>query len=88
MSLLVVTFNSILSMDSPESSSYTVIKKLNIREMIKKTALQLLITINKKHSKDVNSEFIRFSKIKMLIENFRALRRMYQNVTEPNMLDD
>ena len=88
VSLMVVTFNSILTMDSPESQSYTILKKLKVRQLIKDVAVKLLITINRKHSTDENSEYLRYSKIKQLIDRFRSLRRRYKVICEPNVIDE
>ena len=71
-------------MDGTESSSYTVLQKLQVRDLIKKVASKLLVTINRRHSKDVYSEFNRYAKIKQLIELFRDLRRKYKTILEPN----
>jgi hypothetical protein len=88
VSLLVVTFNQILTMDSPESQSYTVLKRLHIKDLIKNSAIRLLVTINRKGGTDIDSQFKRFSKIKTNIDQFRSLRRAYKQVNEPNMIDE
>lgn len=88
VSLLVVSFNQHLIMTGPEASSFTVIKKLQVRKLIKDVALKLIVTINRKHKTDYDSEFRRFSKIKSLIVNFRALRRTYKSIGEVGIYDE
>jgi hypothetical protein len=88
ISLLVVTFNQILTMDSPESQSYTVLKRLHIKDLIKNSAIRILVTINRKGGTDMNAQFERFSKIKQHIDEFRSLRRAYKQVAEPNIIDE
>jgi hypothetical protein len=88
VSLLVVTFNQILTMDSPESQSYTVLKRLHIKDLIKNSAIRLLVTINRKGGTDIDAQFKRFSKIKTHIDEFRSLRRAYRHVSEPNIIDE
>jgi hypothetical protein len=75
-------------MDSPESQSYTVLKRLHIKDLIKNSAIRLLVTINRKGGTDIDSQFERFSKIKTNIDQFRSLRRAYKQVNEPNMIDE
>lgn len=75
-------------MSGPEASSYTVIKKLQVRKMIKEVALKLIITINRNHKLDYDSEFKRFSRIKSLINTFRDLRRLYKRIGEVNIYDE
>ena len=73
VSLLVVTFTSFLQMNSPQASSFTVIKRLQIRDLIKEVSGRLLITINKKSDRDnIDLEFARYSEIKKLINTFRG----------------
>ena len=73
VSLLVVTFTSFLQMNSPQASSFTVIKRLQIRDLIKEVSGRLLITINKKSDRDnIDLEFARYSEIKRLINTFRG----------------
>lgn len=88
VSLLLVTFNTFLTMDSNESSAYVVIRKLQVKQIIKETAAKLIITINRKHKTDYKSEFERYSTIKGLIQHFRSLRRAYRSIYEPNIMED
>jgi hypothetical protein len=86
ISLLVVSFNQFLQMDSAEGTAFTIIKRLKVRDMMKEVAGRLLVTINKKGNKnDLDSEFSRYSKIKQLIGNFRALRRAYRNISDNSL---
>jgi hypothetical protein len=88
ISLLVVTLSNTLAFGGPEANAFTVLRRLECREMIKDVALKLLITINKKHDPDLNSEMKRFLQIKFEIENFRRLRRIYRNIGEVTMVDE
>jgi hypothetical protein len=73
VALLVVTFTNFLLMDSAQATAFTVIKRLQIRDLIKENTGRLLITINKKCDKNnIDSEFARYSKIKRLIATFRG----------------
>ena len=75
-------------MDAQESSSFTVLKKLEIQTMIKQTACNLIVKINRKsEKKTIDTEFKRFSEIKYLIDHFRALRRAYKSIEPPNFAD-
>ena len=47
-SVLVVTLHKNLEMSSEEGSSYTVLRRLNMRERLKKTAIKILLAANKK----------------------------------------
>lgn len=70
-SMLVIVSTKILTMESPESASFTVIEKLDLRKKIKDTALKMILKINEKKfekqekidSKE-NYEFLRYQKIK------------------------
>jgi hypothetical protein len=88
VSLLVVSFTNVLTMDSPESSSYLILKKLEYKKMIKDTAVRLIITINRKCGQDKKDQYRRFSQIKTLVEEFRFWRRVYRNIMTPNMADE
>jgi hypothetical protein len=88
VSLLVVCFTNVLTMDSPESSSYLILKKLEYKKMIKETAVRLIITINRKCGQDKKDQYRRFSQIKSLVEEFRFWRRVYRNIMTPNMADE
>ena len=88
VSLLVVAFSSVMEMNNSESSSFTVIQRLKVRERIKKAATDLIITINKKTDKsNVDSEFKRYCKIKNLIETFKKLRQQYKCIQEVSIQD-
>ena len=83
VSLLVVTFGCVISFNNQQSCAFTVIKKLKSKEQIKKVASELLIVINKKTDKsDIDSEYKRYCKIKVLIDAFRACRFHYKSIQE------
>jgi hypothetical protein len=88
VSFILVVTNNTLNLTGPQASAHTVIRRLEVRERLKGLAVQILISINRKHSKDLESEFQRYSKIKVLIDNFRGLRRVYKNIGELNLFDD
>ena len=85
VSVLLVTFNEQLAHTSAESNAFTVMKKLELRERLKTAACNLLTSINKKHSKNMISEFERYKKIKAHIAEFRALRRTYRDTDRPEI---
>jgi hypothetical protein len=80
VSVLLVTFNEQLAHTPAEANAFTVLKKLQVRELLKKSACSLLININRKHDGDVVSEFERYKKIKAAIAEFRFLRRNYKDI--------
>ena len=88
VSLLVVTFNNFLTMDASESSAFVVMKRLQVKQLIKSIAAKLIVTINRKHKTDYKSEFERYSEIKRLIESFRSMRRVYRRIYEPNVMEE
>lgn len=83
VSLLMVACSTVIAMDNSQSCAFTVIKKLQARETLKKVAASLLVTINKKTDKsNVDNEYRRYCKIKSLIDEFRQLRFQYKNIKE------
>lgn len=86
-SLMLVTVNEILTMGQSESIAYTVTKKLQVRELMKITASRLLVVINKKCKKTLDSEFQRYRQIKGLIAEFRSLRRHYKEIQESDIME-
>jgi hypothetical protein len=86
-SLMLVTVNEILTMGKSESIAYTVTKKLQVRELMKITASRLLVVINKKSKKTMDSEFQRYRQIKKLIVEFRNQRRHYKEIQESDIVE-
>lgn len=80
VSVLLVTFNEQLAHTPAEANAFTVLKKLQVRELLKKSACSLLININKRHDADMVSEFERYKRIKAAIAEFRFLRRNYKEI--------
>ena len=88
VSLMVVTVTNFLCMSQMESASYTIMKKLEYKEMIKKAALQILVNVNRNTKGDPEQEQQRYIRIKGGIDNFRFLRRVYRNIGELSLLDE
>jgi hypothetical protein len=88
VSFILAVTNNTLNTNGLQASAYTVIKRLQVCERLKRLAIKILIAINRKHSKEFESEFQRYSKIKVLIDNFRSLRRVYKNIGDLNLFDD
>lgn len=74
-------------MNPQEAQSYTVMKKLEYKQMLKNEALKILVNANRT-PKDQEGEFLKFSNIKSSIENFRYLRRVYKNIGEFNIVEE
>ena len=88
VSLMVVTVTNSLCMSQMESASYTVMKKLEYKELIRTEAVRILVNVNRDHKGDQVKEEERFCKIKNSITNFRYLRRVYRNIGELNIIDE
>ena len=84
---LIVGVNDLLIMESSESLYYTIIRKLQVRQMLKITASKLLVVINKKQDKTSDSQFRKIRRIKNLITEFRNLRRRYKDIQEPGLME-
>lgn len=89
ISLLVVTLNNSMVMSSAECNSYTVMKRLEIREMIKETAVKILVTINRRQpDKSLTARQKRLTDIQQLLSDFKSLQRVYKSIGETSLADE
>jgi hypothetical protein len=71
-----------------ESASYTVMKKLEYKELIRGEAIKILVNVNRDPKGDPKKEEERYCKIKNAISDFRYFKRVYRNIGELNMIDE
>jgi hypothetical protein len=89
ISLLVVTLNSSMVMSSAECNVYTVMKRLEIREMIKETAVKILVTIHRRQpDKSLTARQKRLARIRQLMSNFKSLQRVYRSIGEISLVEE
>lgn len=88
VSLMVVTVTNFLGMSQMESASYTVMKKLEYKGLIKQAALEILVNVNRNTKGDPIREENRYICIKNAIDSFRYLRRVYRNIGELSIYDE
>jgi hypothetical protein len=88
VSLMVVTVTNFLCMSQMESASYTVMKKLEYKELIRGEAVKILVNVNRDPKGDPKKEEERYCKIKNAISSFRYFKRIYRNIGELNLIDE
>jgi hypothetical protein len=88
VSLMVVTVTNFLMMSKMESASYTVMKKLEYKELIRGEAVKILVNFYRDPKGDPKKEEERYCKIKNALTDFRYFKRIYRNIGELNLIDE
>lgn len=67
----MVTLNNSMIMDTGEANAYTVLKRLEIQEQVKRLACRILSTAAKKCTSTVAEPKCRINRLKTLIAEFK-----------------